>query len=293
LTIAILIGCNSSDSDGSGDETEIDGVAFEYTGALQFYTVPDDAVALNIAALGASGGDAENKGATSILRGGYGAIVEMTIDVTPGDLITILLGQQPQLQVQGDNGCGASGGGGSFVVANYDETGGGEGGASADPLAVAGAGGGSSGGEELDGQDASITKDGVSSVAALGGTNGGGGRGGYAAGGGGFFNNGQDGDDLTIFSFRSRGGKSFTMGGAGGAHFVDTDGCGDVAGGYGGGGGGEYFSGAGGGGGYSGGAGTDDESGGGGGGSFDASDAGDISIRTQHGHGRVIIEAVF
>ena len=56
LSIAILIGCgNSSDSEGSGDdgpgnETEIDGVAFEYTGALQFYTVPDDAVALNIAA---------------------------------------------------------------------------------------------------------------------------------------------------------------------------------------------------------------------------------------------------
>jgi hypothetical protein len=51
--------------------------------------------------------------------------------------------------------------------------------------------------------------------------------------------------------------------------------------------------GAGGGGGYSGGAGTDDERGGGGGGSFDASDEGNISIRTQHGHGRVIIEAVF
>lgn len=296
LSIAILIGCgNSSDSDGSGNdgsgnETEIDGVAFEYTGVLQFFEVPPGAVALNIAALGASGGDAANEGATSIFTGGHGAIVEMTLNnVTPGDTITILVGQQPQPQAEGERGCGASGGGGSFVVANYDETGG-DGGASADEVAVAGGGGGASGRGGFDGQDASITKDGVDTLAGLGGTDGGGGRSGFAGGGGGFFGNGRDGDIIGIPELRSRGGESFTNGGAGGAR--DTE-CGDSPpGGYGGGGGGEVDAGAGGGG-YSGGAGTEDLSGGGGGGSFDASEEGDISIRTQHGHGRVIIEAVF
>jgi len=71
--------------------------------------------------------------------GGYGTKVDMTINVTPGDTLTIVVGEQPQLQVAGTDGCGGSGGGGTFVALDTPNSEVGD----LTPLAVAGGGGGS------------------------------------------------------------------------------------------------------------------------------------------------------
>ena len=83
---------------------------FAHTGAVQTFTVPAGATSVEIVALGASGGN------TSTFFGGHGATVTATAAVTGGQVLTIIVGGQPGAQVDGLDGCGASGGGGSFVV---------------------------------------------------------------------------------------------------------------------------------------------------------------------------------
>lgn len=276
ILIGMVSACGESGGESGGDDggtNTNDSVTFNYTGAAESYTVPEGVVMLRIQALGASGGDTETDGAAAVMRGGYGASVDATVSVTAGDMLTIVVGQQPALQVAGSDGCGGSGGGGTYVVRDP-----------ATPLVVAGGGGGSSGYDEVNGQDASTTENGVDTDGASGGTGGGGGGSPYAGGGGGFSGDGTD--NLPI-----EGGKAFTNGSAGGARDTDES-CGTVAkGGFGGGGGGEYDDAAGGGG-YSGGAGASD-TGGGGGGSYDASGSGTITIRTLHGHGEVTLTPEF
>jgi hypothetical protein len=251
-------------------------VSFSYSGAIQTYTVPEGAHALYIEALGASGGDA------STYTGGHGAAAISTISVTPGDVLHILVGQQPPPIDDLEDGCGASGGGGTFVVRGTVEA-----------LVVAGGGGGASGfapgsSYSENGQDASLVTDGLPSGPLLGGMGGLGGEGGGAAnqeGGGGGGVTGDGGSGTAI------GGAAFANGGAGGAR-DDSESCGSTSpGGFGGGGGGGNDLG-GGGGGYSGGAAAESAGtspGAGGGGSFALGLDSSISVRTTHGHGQVVI----
>jgi hypothetical protein len=267
--------CGDNPFPDAADQQDADpggSTRFDFTGAIKSYIVPAGVTSLHVVVAGASGGD------TGTFVGGHGALVDATVTVTPGETLEVIVGEKPLDQVVGMDGCGASGGGGSFVL---DSAG--------DPLAVAGGGGGASGYTMvmLDGGDASISTSGRSSTVA-GGTGGSGGGGipgteGGGGGGGGLISSGGSGAVAT-------GGRSFALGAIGGVR-DSTEMCGTAAvGGFGGGGGGGRDAG-GGGGGYSGGAARDSQPStikSGGGGSFGLGSP-EITIRTTHGHGSVVI----
>ncbi|MBW2702060.1 MAG: hypothetical protein JRF33_14685 [Deltaproteobacteria bacterium] len=80
---------------------------FNFSGQIEDYQVPMGTHRLRLVVEGASGGPINNN-----LEGGLGARVEAIVDVTPGEMLSILVGEQPER----DNYCSAGGGGGSFVV---------------------------------------------------------------------------------------------------------------------------------------------------------------------------------
>ncbi len=225
---------------------------FAFTGALETFTVPVGVTSINVLALGAQGGSVNTNCSAS---GGLGASIKGDITVTPGEVISILVGEQGH-----SNDSDAGGGGGSFVVRSGNI-----------PLIVAGGGGGASNniaycGSNLNGIDASLDTSGTASADGIiaGGTptNGGGANNGSGGGGGGFLIDGTAGTGST-----NNNGKSYINGGAGGSG-NDND-----SGGYGGGGAGWFIGGNGGGGGGYAGGGTNGSypySGGGGGGSFNS-----------------------
>ncbi|MFT5821097.1 MAG: hypothetical protein ACI8ZM_002346 [Crocinitomix sp.] len=109
-------------------------VTFDYTGAIQTYTVPDGVTAIEIQAFGAQGSDHD------LSEGGLGGSITGELDVTPGEVLDIYVGGRT-----GFNGGGAAGGaGGDFA----GEIGGGAsdvrqgGGALGDRVVIAGGGGG-------------------------------------------------------------------------------------------------------------------------------------------------------
>ena len=239
---------------------------FNYTGAIQTYTVPAGVTSLTIAASGAQGGN-QTSYSTS---GGAGANMGGTFTTTPGHVLNILVGQHPAAASNTGGG-----GGGSFV---WDVTAG-------NALLIAAGGGGGAGfdalGTNFTGIDAVTTNNGTGGGGGYGGA-GTGGNGGtaptgtpygdYGAGGTGWFSNGAGGIGGCS---NAVGGATPLTGGAGGT-FGGTAGV-NGSGGFGGGGGSQgicSFVGGGGGGGYSGGAGgVFDNSGnyaraGGGGGSY-------------------------
>ena len=212
---------------------------FDISSGIQLWTVPETAT-YRIEAAGA--------GAWNYRQGGYGARIRGTFALTQGEVIRILVGQEPT-----PGGIGSSGGaaGGTFVTRAPHNTNG-------SILVIAGGGGGGhNGGNQSNSHgNASSTagRPGTSSGGAAGSSgNGGGGQ--DAGGGGGFFSNGTAGGG-------SRGGFAYVNGGFG------SDEGGNEDGGFGGGGSSGNSHGAGGGG-YSGGAGTGGSPHhGGGGGSF-------------------------
>eukprot|EP00930_Biecheleria_cincta_P039774 TRINITY_DN2730_c0_g1_i1.p1 TRINITY_DN2730_c0_g1~~TRINITY_DN2730_c0_g1_i1.p1 ORF type:complete len:716 (+),score=129.23 TRINITY_DN2730_c0_g1_i1:51-2198(+) len=240
---------------------------------IQSWTVPASGE-YKIEAWGAQGG----------CQGGAGAYVSGFFNLTAGDVVHILVGQQG---VTAPNRVGNGGGGGSFVV-----------GAGNSPLVIAGGGGGS--GHDCHRHSGSITKqmDGTAQSSGKSGSFGGassGGSGGHGAaasyttrslpnggGGGGFLGDG--GSDKA-----ARGGRSFKNGGVGG----------DTTGGFGGGGGsnnhvyhcGKSPHGGSGGGGYSGGgAGGGNCNGvGGGGGSYNSGKHQKGKDGVQKGDGKVVV----
>ncbi len=248
---------------------------FNYTGAMQTYTVPAGVSSINIEVFGAQGGN----GTTT--SGGLGASMQGDFAVTPGQQFDILVGGMPAT----NNG----GGGGTFVVENGTNV----------PYIIAGGGGGGAGeccGGEAGGDAGVSTPDGTTPFATgcppgaggIAGDGGGGGSpGNYGSGGGGGFNtNGGDGE------FGGSGGGSFLSGGAGGAGFTTANG------GFGGGGGGNNLGGSyingsgGGGGGYSGGGGNcgyDNWERGGGGGSYNIGTAQVNASGVNSGDGLVVI----
>jgi hypothetical protein len=220
---------------------------FTYSGQIVTYTVPAGVTSLTIEARGAEGGQANN------LLGGKGAVIIATASVTPGQQLSVLVGQKP--------GPNNSGGGGSFVVTGSSTT--------PTPLVIAGGGGGGSVFQTVTTIDGQIDPSyaGGAGYGTAGGSNGLGGQGGNAgsggAGGGGGGGLLGDGSNSAPSDMGQReGGKAFVNGGAGGG------GAFMVVGGFGGGGGGSGAVNGGGGGGYSGGGGGSAGGAGGGGGSY-------------------------
>jgi hypothetical protein len=159
---------------------------YNYSGSIVTWTVPAGVTSLDITAKGAQGG---SNGGT----GGSGAIMTGTFSVTPGQVLSILVGQQPT------GGSFAAGGGGTFVAlgATYS---------TATPLIVAGGGGGASSGT---GGNASTGTSGLGNVPGTGGN--GAPATSCGGGGGGFYTSG--GNDTY---YGAVGGRGFQQGGAGG-----------------------------------------------------------------------------
>ncbi|MBK6820830.1 MAG: T9SS type A sorting domain-containing protein [Bacteroidetes bacterium] len=251
---------------------------FNYTGVIENFTVPAGITSITIDAKGAQGGNT---------NGGRGASIIGTFNVTPGQVLGIVVGGQGVVNNCGGPGASGGGGGGSYIwdLANL-----------AQPLIVAGAGGGGNtnwAGGCVNGIDAVITPDGTQgngALSALGGVGGNGGFGnaasGTGSGGAGWLTAGQN----STWGGGCTGGlPPFLFNGGSGAGGFGPGG----EGGFGGGGG--AVCGCGGGGGYSGGGGGEGSScraGGGGGGSFNAGTNQVNTAGVQFGNGQVTISWV-
>jgi gliding motility-associated-like protein len=242
---------------------------FNYTGAMQNFTVPLGVTSINILVKGAQGG----KHSISTFNAGLGAVMRGTFAVAPGQVLKVLVGECPSITTGGGNG----GGGGSYVTTILNS-----------PLIIAGGGGGSCMTTPTISTHGNITNIGGTGACA-GGTGGVAGAGGNAGAigfqsgaGGGLLTNGATGWSA------GSGGRSFLGGGAGG--FVA--GWPFARGGYGGGGQGSAYVVGGGGGGYSGGgSGGNNAPGGGNGGGGASYNIGSCQSNTTGinvGHGSVI-----
>lgn len=127
---------------------------FTYTGSEESFTVPFGVTNITITAYGGAGGES-----TGVLAGGRGAIIRSSFSVTPGNTLTIFVGNIGGSTTYGSSGCGGGGcmqgkgGDGSYVSFGGN------------PLVVAGGGGGSvywSGNKP--GADASYTTTGSTSA---------------------------------------------------------------------------------------------------------------------------------
>jgi hypothetical protein len=240
------------------------------TGGIQYWTVPfTKTYTLTVA--GAAGGTV-----LSTPTKGNGAIIVLTVTLTKGDVIKILIGQQG---TDGNNatGTGGGGGGGTFVFNNTTST------------LIAAAGGGGSAGvvgggayvSTMNGKNAQLVTSGSSGYSNPS-TQWTGGSGGTIGSGGGAGNN-----------LYAGAGGGYSGNGVGGALAFLNGGTGVGRGGFGGG-GEQGFGGGGGAGGYSGaggGAANKDNlgsGGGGGGGSYDVTGAYSGST-TNTGMGYVIV----
>jgi hypothetical protein len=139
---------------------------FLFTGAQQFFAVPDGVTNLHVVAIGGRGGRGGGSTASSA-PGGFGAVATADISVTPGEILLVNVG--------GNGGDGGAPQPGSPGAAGYN--GGGAGGTSGD-LALGRGGGGGGGMSELRPAGGDLTS---ALVIAAGGA----GAGGGANGGGG------------------------------------------------------------------------------------------------------------
>jgi hypothetical protein len=227
---------------GAGTDTWKTNTAFfNVQNGIQLWTVPRSGV-YRIEAAGAQGGNPTSR------IGGRGARIAGDFELTQGEIIQILVGQQGQTGGHSQNLSQSvtAGGGGSFVVRTPYNT-------NESILVVAGGGGGGANNTwtVADGRPAVITANGNTGQqgTAVFGVNGGGatgdGTGGPAAG---FFGNGAIPSGTPAVD----SAQSFVNGGRGGRNARSWGGP-EIYGGFGGGGGGGGLA-AGGGGGYSGGA---------------------------------------
>jgi len=209
---------------------------FSYTGSLQTYTVPFKVYSINVDARGARGG-----GGVS----GFGARVQTTLSVTPGETLYIYIGDTGNYGVSDSNT--SYNGGGTGGNPSDPNTKGADGGGASDirqggtsltqRVVVAGGGGGGanySGG--AGGQNGSNGAIGGCSSVAGGGTQSGGGSGGTGDGNGSAGSLGSGGS-----GGNSSGGYRAGAGGGGG-YYGGGGGCGWNIGGGGGGGGGSSYS---------------------------------------------------
>lgn len=137
---------------------------FSYTGDIQKYIVPNRVTSIQVNAIGAKGGTGKNGQA-----GGAGANITTTLNVTPGQVLYIVVGGYPGQSAAAKYGFAGNGGSG----ANYGGAGGGLSGvftasspAITNALIIAGGGGGGSGfatGNNYTGGNAGNTSAGTSS----------------------------------------------------------------------------------------------------------------------------------
>ncbi len=226
------------------------------------FTVPAKVTSLQITARGAGGGAGQAPGDVGAVAGagGSGSQITGTLAVTPGEVLTLAVGQRGADAPQGGTGnpCRQLGGAGGTSSA-AGQGGGGHGGEGDSSVCSAGGGGGGGG------SATTVTLSGSSTIIIAGGGGGGGGGGaivGFNGGGGGSGGTGTTG---------GAGGSGTNAGGGGGRGAAPTiqgtdggsscDACSAGAGGGGGGGaqggGGGGAGRVGGGGGGGGGAGTD------------------------------------
>jgi hypothetical protein len=123
----------------------VDSIAFNYTGAIQKFIVPNRVTSIKVQALGAKGGTG-GRGQV----GGAGANIVTTLNVTQGQVLYIVVGGYPGQSATAKYGFG--GNGGSSVVSSFGGAGGGLSGvftnstpSNANALVVAGGGGGGAG----------------------------------------------------------------------------------------------------------------------------------------------------
>ena len=233
------LGPSQQDCDAEYSGTSLEGYV-DVVDGIQEWIVPQSGL-YTIEARGAQGGAGTTNGG---VLGGLGAYIKGEFNLTAGDRISILVGQQADGVSHGNSNAGGGGGGGTYVVLESET-----------PLLIAGGGGGTGANsgvinENTHGQ--SGNNGGISSQNSSMSQDGEGGFSGYdGAGGGGFYTDGINSQTVGL------GGSSFLNGGAGGEY---AEGCSYPCGsfmGYGGfGGGGGVGHAGGGGGGYSGGNGT-------------------------------------
>lgn len=138
--------------------------SFQYTGSLQKFVVPNRVTSIQVNAIGAKGGTGGRGQA-----GGAGANITTTLNVTPGQILYVVVGGFPGQSTTPKYGFGGSGGSGT----NYGGAGGGLSGvftssspAVANALVIAGGGGGGAGistGSDYTGGNAGNTAAGTSS----------------------------------------------------------------------------------------------------------------------------------
>ena len=123
-------------------------VVFEYTGAVQTWTVPSDVTSVHLNVSGAQGGDGFGSSG-AMTEGGYGGIVNGNLAVTPGQVLYIYVGGEGQTVTSGTlSGGGWNGGGNSRGFTTNGRGGGGGasdvrvGGTSLNDRVIVGAGGG-------------------------------------------------------------------------------------------------------------------------------------------------------
>jgi hypothetical protein len=256
-------------------------------GSLQTFTVPEGVCSLRIRAVGSIGGTGNTTSPNPGGAGGLGASIQGDFSVTPGETLSILVGQRG---LTGDL-AGGGGGGGSFVwrgigfaALNLGSL-----------LVAAGGGGGGGDSDETPGNPGlnatipvfpSTSSNGT--AGNPGGAGGVGGNGGAAgdssSGGAGILTDGGDGVN------GATGGQAIQAGGAGGV--ASSAVAGD--GGFGGGGG--ASDGGAGGGGFNGGGGgnilADGDGGGGGGGSFNSGTNPINTAGVGSGDGTVVITTI-
>ncbi len=193
---------------------------FDYTGNVQYYTVPTGITMLTIVAYGAQGGMGYLAAA-----GGYGGQMKADISVVPGERLCVYVGGQ----VGGWNGGGAgrnaevgAGGGASDVRKGGCNTG--------ERIIVAGGGGGSStcyigsgclsgggGGGGYPSGSNGVSVGGSGSTSGAGGSQSGGGKGGYPYGDTGTFSGGGSGGTQNgVYGDSGGGGGGYYGGGGGG-----------------------------------------------------------------------------
>jgi len=277
------------DSEYAG--TNLDG-SVALSSGYQSWTVPSDGT-YQITVYGAQGGDGANSRTVRGLgqAGGQGAMMEGEFDLTEGEVIVVVAGQQGTGGL-GNCNCGGGGGGGSFVWREQGTS----------LLIAAGGGGGGNGScwsttssiHGTSGTSGQTPPTGSGYTAGAGGNNGqgggaadSGGNCGYCgAGGAGWLADGQTGGRNTSNHGRTRsngfiGGvanNNQTNGGFGGGAATGDDGRND------------YSHGNAGGGGYSGGGGMGYPHHGGGGGSFNGGANQTNSAGVNSGHGYIVID---
>lgn len=229
-------------------------VIYNYTGAVQTYTVPAGVTSINVLMWGAGGAGADRGGAGNAGAGGSGAFVKGTLAVTPGQVLQVVVGGRGTYSTTNGTHAGGYGGGGTayqnagsgggysgiFLTtvsfANARAIAGGGGGAGYGRARNFGGGGGATTGTTGGGLDATHTGGTGGTIAAagtggagtgtttgavgaqlLGGTGGNAGAGTYggAGGGGGYYGGGGGYSSNT-----GGGGGTWGSGGGGGASYT-------------------------------------------------------------------------